>query len=112
MAKKQMATGYNLLQEIQGGPKKVRQHATTDHPSCSYNIPVWVDSKGNSYGQVGLPILGWNIVPDRENWGGTRPGAGRKKELAQGARIRSIIATDAEFKQAKQLIKKIREEKE
>lgn len=64
MPKKQMGTAYNQLHELQGGPKTVRVHATTESTDSSYGLPVWVDSKGNSFGQVGLPCLGWNIVAD------------------------------------------------
>ena len=59
----QRGTAHNLLPGV-GAKKKVRVKAMTDHPGSSYNIPVWVDSKGDSYGQVGLPILGWMVVAD------------------------------------------------
>lgn len=57
----------NMMQEFQGGPKRVRVHTTTEHPTSSYNIPVWVDSKGNSYGQVQFGgTIGWQVIPDPE----------------------------------------------
>ena len=60
----------NELKEIQGGPGKVRVHTTTEHPDSSYGIPVWIDSKGNSYGQVLYPRLGWKIIQDKETAAG------------------------------------------
>ena len=59
----QRGTAYNLLPGI-GSKKKVRVRATTDHPDSSYKIPIWVGSRGDNYGQVGLPVLGWMVVAD------------------------------------------------
>ena len=44
----------------------------------------------------------------RKSHGGYRPGAGRKKELPEGAKTKSIIVTDEEFEQVKQFIRELR----
>lgn len=36
-------------------------HATTEHPASSYGHAVWVDDAGNAYGEVGRPLMGYEI---------------------------------------------------
>lgn len=60
-AKEPKYYAINLMQDFQGGRKKMRVYQSTQHPSSSYGIPVWVTSSGDCLGQVGLPILGWDI---------------------------------------------------
>ena len=49
-----------LVSLLTGQQVKVR--STTEHPCSSYGIPVWVDDNNISYGQVGLPMLGWRVA--------------------------------------------------
>jgi len=42
--------------------EEIDVHATTEHPDSSYHQPVWVDENGQSYGQIGLPMLGYEII--------------------------------------------------
>ena len=42
--------------------KIIEVHPSTDHPQSSYGQPVWVDKNNNDYGQVGLPLLGYDLV--------------------------------------------------
>lgn len=41
---------------------RVRVHSTVDHACSHYGIPVWVDDTGNCYGQINLPLMGYDIV--------------------------------------------------
>lgn len=36
--------------------------STTATPASSYGMQHWVDRDGNPYGQITLPLLGWDIV--------------------------------------------------
>lgn len=36
--------------------------ATTEHPASSYNKKVWVTEEGDAIGQVGLPLLGYELI--------------------------------------------------
>lgn len=49
-----------LVSRING--ERVRVHATTDHPSSSYGIAVWVDDEGTAYCQCGFET--WYDVID------------------------------------------------
>jgi hypothetical protein len=40
----------------------VEVHKSTEHSSSSYGQPVWVDDEGNDYGQVGFPLLGFELL--------------------------------------------------
>ena len=40
----------------------IEVHPSTKHPNSSYGQPVWVDKNNNDYGQVGLPLLGYELV--------------------------------------------------
>jgi len=42
--------------------KIIEVHPSTTHPNSSYGQPVWVDKNNNDYGQVGLPLLGYDLV--------------------------------------------------
>lgn len=53
-------TTATLVSRINGA--RVRVYATTDHPSSSYGIPVWVDDEGTAYCQVGFET--WYDVED------------------------------------------------
>lgn len=117
MIKKQTGTAHNLLRDIHGGPKMVRVYATTDSPDSSYGIPVWVSSKGQSFGQVGLPKLGWKIIADdpefdakhtMSGWGGARPGAGRPPISDEKRTPRAIRLTDAEYNKVKEFLTELR----
>lgn len=44
------------------------------------------------------------------NWGGRRKGAGAKRKLPPGARVRSVKMTDAEYEKVKEFLKKLRRE--
>ena len=44
---------------------EVKVHATTDHPSSSYGIPVWVDDDNNAYCQVDTPTPLYEIKDER-----------------------------------------------
>lgn len=52
-----------LISRING--ERVHVHATTDHPSSSYGIPVWVDDQGTAYCQVGFET--WYDVVDYQD---------------------------------------------
>ncbi len=41
---------------------EVKVHATTDHPTSSYGLPVWVDDDGNAYCQVDTPCPFYEIT--------------------------------------------------
>jgi len=36
--------------------------STADTPASSYGQQHWVDRNGNAYGQITLPLLGWDIT--------------------------------------------------
>lgn len=36
--------------------------ATTDHPASSYGKAVWVTPDGQAIGQVGMPLVGFEII--------------------------------------------------
>ena len=37
-------------------------HSTCNTPASSYGRQHWVDDDGNAYGQIDLPLLGWDIT--------------------------------------------------
>lgn len=41
----------------------VEVYATTEHPTSSYGQPVWVDSDGQAYCQVGLEAPFYTVKP-------------------------------------------------
>lgn len=45
------------------------------------------------------------------NWGGRRKGAGAKRRLPPGARVRSVKMTDEEYEKVKEFLKSIRIDK-
>jgi len=47
--------------------KTIQVKATTDHSASSYGQPVWVDDQGESYGTVGMPLLGYEIEKQEQN---------------------------------------------
>lgn len=50
-----------------GTGETIKVYATIDSPDSSYGIPVWVDVKGQSYGQVPYgPPLGFEIVEETD----------------------------------------------
>lgn len=44
------------------GGDEVVVHSTRNTPASSYGRQHWVDDDGNAYGQIDLPLLGWDIV--------------------------------------------------
>lgn len=42
---------------------QVEVHATTDNTASSYGQPVWVDSDGQAYCQVGLESPFYTVTP-------------------------------------------------
>ena len=42
---------------------RVVVHSTTEHPSSSYGIPVWVDKDNEAYMQVGASTPFYKVVP-------------------------------------------------
>lgn len=82
-------------------------------------LPMFVNQKT---GDKGLNISGRNGIPYitetqsgkaykcrvKANWGGHRKGAGAKRTLPPGARVRSIKMTDEEYEKTKQFLKKER----
>ena len=42
---------------------RVVVHSTTEHPSRSYGMPVWVDKDNEAYIQVGAIVPGYKVVP-------------------------------------------------
>lgn len=50
-----------ILKDVISGVE-VKVHATTDHPTSSYGLPVWVDDKGEAYCQVDTPSPFYKIT--------------------------------------------------
>ena len=42
---------------------RVVVHSTTEHPSSSYGMPVWVDKDNEAYIQVGAMVPGYKVAP-------------------------------------------------
>lgn len=42
---------------------RVVVHSTTEHPSSSYGIPVWVDKDNEAYMQVGASTPFYKVIP-------------------------------------------------
>ena len=42
---------------------RVVVHSTTEHPSSSYGMPVWVDKDNEAYMQVGASTPFYKVVP-------------------------------------------------
>ena len=40
----------------------IEVEARTDHPLASYRHPVWVDENNEAYGEVGQPLLGFEVI--------------------------------------------------
>lgn len=82
-------------------------------------LPMLINQKT---GDKGLNISGRNGIPYitetqsgkaykcrvKANWGGHRKGAGAKRTLPPGARVRSVKMTDEEYEKTKQFLKKER----
>lgn len=41
---------------------RVVVHSTTEHPSSSYGMPVWVDKDNEAYIQVGAMVPGYKVA--------------------------------------------------
>lgn len=52
-----------MLRNLVNG-MEVKVHATTDHPTSSYGIPVWVDDENIAYCQVGVFPPFYEIIED------------------------------------------------
>jgi hypothetical protein len=55
-------------------------------------------------------VLNREHIADELNWGGNRPGSGRKKETPTEAKRRSITVTDEEYTKIQEDIKAMRSE--
>lgn len=42
---------------------RVVVHSTTEHPSSSYGMPVWVDKDNEAYMQVGATTPFYKVIP-------------------------------------------------
>lgn len=77
--------------------ERVKVHATTNHPSSSYGIPVWVDDTNTAYLQVGVETLqsfySISDVDDMKEWQKYAPKPiVTKQDISQriGDRIRQL----------------------
>lgn len=64
------------LVEVATG-KRIRVHATTEHPASHYGHAVWVDDDGIAYCEVDSKVPNPFYAIDRR--GGARKNAGRKR---------------------------------
>lgn len=60
-SKRYKATLHNTLPAM-FNTDDVEVFSTRHHPNSSYGQQVWIDKDGNSYGQINMPMIGWDII--------------------------------------------------